>query len=82
MAGESVYPVAQRWATALWQAGSSGILYAGRYDVTLQTRSIALFGKPAYEAQFEETTRTGPLHDVAEEMADLYGYTILTGRSL
>jgi RES domain-containing protein len=82
MGSESVYPVAQRWATALWQAGFSGILYGGRYDVTLQWRSIALFGKPEDEAQFEETTRVGPLHEIAEDMADLYGYLIISGRSL
>jgi RES domain-containing protein len=82
MGGESVYPVAQRWASALWQAGFGGIIYGGRYDVTLQTRSIALFGKPEDAAQLQETTRTGPLAEVAEDMADLYGYTIITGRSL
>jgi RES domain-containing protein len=82
MGGESVYPVAQRWATALWQAGFSGVLYAGRFDVTLQTRSIALFGKAEDEAQFEETTRIGPLHEIAEEMVALYGYSIISGRSL
>ena len=80
--GESIYPLAQKWATALWVAGFSGIQYLSRHDVTLQTRSIALFAKPADQPTFEAYARTQSLDETAAEMADLYGFTITAGNPL
>jgi hypothetical protein len=80
--GDDVYPISQSWAHALWQAGFGGIHYASRHDVTFQTRSIALFAKPEEHVQYAEVSWTRPLSDVAAQIADEYGFQILSGLSL
>lgn len=80
--GTLLYPLAQRWATALWQAGFSGVHYLSRFDASLETRSIAVFGKPGDEAEYESAATVWPLGDFADEMAAHFAKPIVAGRSL
>lgn len=80
--GEDVYPIAQRWSAALRQAGFGGVHYAARHDPTLQSRSIALFGKPTDQGSLDDAVVLQPLEALAEEMADYYGWTVISGRPL
>ncbi len=81
-AGESVYGLASRWAAALWTAGFSGLHYASRHDPELASRSVALFGKAGDESSLEEGVVLQPLTEVADDMADHFGYSIVSGRPL
>lgn len=77
---EITYPIGQQWAMRLWQAGFSGVCYPARHDVELATRSVALFGKPGLESAVMAALQ--PLRATAEEMAQHFGYTIVSGRPL
>lgn len=67
---------------ALWQAGFAGLHYASRHDPELASRSRAVFGKLGDEAILEEGVVLQGLTDVADDMADHVGYTIVSGLPL
>ena len=79
---DDAYALAQQWALRLWQAGFSGLYYGARRDVELQSRSVALFGKPGDEGESGVLSTLHPLSEVAAEMADHYGFVIVTGLPL
>jgi hypothetical protein len=48
----------------------------------LQSRSVALFGKPGDEGESAVLSTLHPLSEIAAEMADHYGFVIVTGLPL
>jgi RES domain len=70
------YPFSQRWAERFHEAGFAGVFYIARHDTTVQTRSVALFGKPGVDHGVPAAT--GPIDD-ADQYARELGYTIVSG---
>ncbi len=83
----STYPLTQRWAERLYEAGFAGVHYAARHDPRLGSRSVALFGKHSEasaeistteEWQHDNLTTTEPIGpDLIDELVDQYGLTVV-----
>jgi hypothetical protein len=85
----STYPLTQRWAERLQQAGFSGIHYAARHDPRLGSRSVAVFGKHVGTGHDISTTEewdtdslitTEPIStDLIDQLVDEYGVRVVGG---
>ena len=72
------YVLTQRWASALGDAGYSGIRYKARHDPRGQLASIALFGPRKAAPSARETTAV-PI-DLIHEASSTFAITVLPRR--
>ena len=76
------YDPPQQWANAWFEAGFSGVIYAARHDPSLQSRSIAIFGKPGYQPTAFFASTTAIPYWVESEAKRRFGFKIIPRTAL
>jgi hypothetical protein len=77
------YDTCQLWAERLFEAGFAGVYYAARHDPALDSRSVALFGKPGLHADqvLVADTRAIP-RELVEQATERFGFQVLPATTI